>query len=352
MVITNRLRRTLSAFNHSTRNWAPIPLRNAQTTERISRVTSDTSQTPQRLSLISWNIDAFSSRAISRAKLILNHVLEGQKYPDILFLQEVTTDVRTSLLNDERVRSAFLVTDAEDKTSFENVPFATMTLLSRARFSPSSSLDSSAETGLGDATVVEGRGSPDIMRVAGVSRLTLPSKYGRDALYVDIVINCPIAPPGNGTTTPTVLRLINVHLDSLRHTAHYRAQQLEILAHSLVEPGYHGGIIAGDFNAITPDDHALVDKNGLVDVWVALHGGRAGPAANGATWRVNAVDPGERRDGLGRGRLDKVVMKGLNLRAEEMEILRPGIIEVPCPGEKSEVIPWSDHCGLRCTFTV
>ena len=262
---TNRLWRTLSAFNPSIRMWAPVSSRNAQ-----SRVT-------QRFRLISWNIDAFSSRAISRAKLILGHILEGPKSPDIIFLQEVTPDVRASLLDDARVRAAFLVTDAEDQTSFEKVPFATMTLLSSARFA--FSLDSQKE-----GNGIEGE---EKFMFGRVFRMTLSSKYGRDALCVDII---------SPTVPRTIFRLINVHLDSLGDTLHYRAQQMEIVADVLREPGCGGGIIAGDFNAISPEDDGLVDKNKLVDAWVALHG-RANP--DGATWGVGV----ERQNGLGPGRL-------------------------------------------------
>ena len=42
----------------------------------------------------------------------------------------------------------------------------------------------------------------------------------------------------------------------------------------------------------------------------------------------------------------------MGLKAEEMGVLRPGLIEVPRPGEKPVEIPWGDHCGLRCTFTI
>ncbi|KAG1856540.1 Endonuclease/exonuclease/phosphatase [Suillus tomentosus] len=326
-MVTNRLWRTLSAFNRSTRSWEPIPLRNVQSqvTQRFSPTlrSIDTSWT-QGLSLISWNIDAFSPRPVSRAKLILSHILEESKSPDILFLQEVTPKVRASLLDDARVRAAFLVTDAEDQTSFKDVPFATMTLLSSTRFT--SGLDSQKEC--------DGIEGGENFMLGRVSRVILPSKYRRDALCVDII---PPISPG------TVFRLISVHLDSLRHTLHYRAQQMEILANVLREPGCSGGIIAGDFNAISPEDDGLVDKNELVDAWVALHG-RAG--LDGATWGVGV----ERRDGMGPCRLDKVAMMGL--KAKEMEVLRPGTIEVPRPGEKPVEIPWSDHCGLKCTFTI
>ena len=326
-MVTSRLSRTLSALNRSARTWAPILSRNAlsQVAQRLSPTSRniDTSQT-HRLSLVSWNIDGFSSRPVSRAKLILSHILDGPKAPDIIFLQEVTLDVRASLLNNARVRAAFLVTDAEDQTSFEGVPFATMTLLSRARFA--SDLDSQKE---GDRIEAGGK-----FMLGCVSRVTLPSKYGRDGLCVDIT------PP---TAPCTVFRLVNVHLDSLGDTLPYRAQQIKILADVVREPRCCGGIIAGDFNAISPKDEGLVDENGLVDAWVELHG-RAGPG--GATWGVGV----ERQDGLGPGRLDKVAMMGL--RAEEMEVLRPGHIEVPRPGEESVEIPWSDHYGLRCTLTI
>jgi tyrosyl-DNA phosphodiesterase 2 len=181
----------------------------------------------------------------------------------------------------------------------------------------------------------EGGGSEGVERfmLGRVSRVTLPSKYRRDALCVDII------PPA---TPCTVFRLINVHLDSLGDTLHYRTQQMKMLANVLREPRCSGGIIAGDFNAIRPEDDGLVEKNGLVDAWVALDGKAD---ANGATWGVSV----ERHDGLRPGRLDKVAMMGS--KAEEMEILRPGLIEVPRPGGESLEISWSDHCGLRCIFT-
>jgi len=287
---TSRLLRTLSAFNFPARTWAPIPSRIAQSqvAQRPSLTSRniDASRT-QRLSLVSWNIDAFSSRPVARAKLILDHILDGPKSPDIIFLQEATHDVRAALLDDARVRAALLVTDAEDQTSFEDVPFATMTLLSSARFA---SGPESQKEGNG----IEGGGK---FMLGCVSLVTLPSKYRRDGLYVDIIP--PTTPPG------TVFRLINVHLDSLGDTLPFCAQQMRMLADVLREPGCSGRIIAGDFNAISPEDEGLVNKNDLVDAWVALHG-RAGPG--GATWGVGV----ERRDdGLGPGRLDKVAMMGL-----------------------------------------
>ncbi|KAI0281953.1 Endonuclease/exonuclease/phosphatase [Russula aff. rugulosa BPL654] len=258
-------------------------------------------------SLITQNLDAFSSRPES-------------KRPDIIFLQEVTSDVRTSILGNPKVREAFLVTDAEDQTSFERVPFANMTLLSSKRFAFDLELQKEED---GVERVAK-------FMLGPVSRVKLPSKYGRCALSVDII------PPSTASIPTATCRLVNVHLDSLGDALAYRTEQMEILANLLREPGCGGGLIAGDFNAISPEDHALLDKNGLVDAWVALHGKKG---LEGATWGVGV----ERHDGLGPGRLDK---------AKDIEILRPGLIEVCKPGEDSDYIVCSDHHGLRLCFTV
>ncbi|TRM57840.1 Endonuclease/exonuclease/phosphatase [Schizophyllum amplum] len=446
MTITG-LRRVISAFNNSTRRWAAItsppprlsspsselfpgrfsmqgqppsaqrqPLSTQRQSLSTQRQPPSTQRQPlsiqrQRLSLVTWNIDAFTSRPVARAKCILDHILLAPPDdislapPDIVFLQEVTRDTRAALLNDARVRATFLVTDAEDDTAFEGVPFATMTLLSRARFfasgveSESPADSESSASGAGSEAPAPGARSEKalVLEVGRVSRIPLPSKYKRDALCVDVQTDRTVATTTDrivaattdstvaatadrpvaattdriaaATTDRPVLRLINVHLDSLGDTLHYRAQQLAILAGILREPGnlrepdsMHepdgepgcvgesgilapscaGGIIAGDFNAISREDDGLVEENGLVDAWVALHGTEKG----GATWGVGV----ERRDALGPGRLDKVAMMGVEV--EGMEILRPGLIEIPRPGRDSLQKPWSDHCGLRCTFII
>ncbi|KAG1779875.1 hypothetical protein EV702DRAFT_965437, partial [Suillus placidus] len=123
-----------------------------------------------------------------------------------------------------------------------------------------------------------------------VSRVKLPSKYGRCVLSMDII------PPSTPSTPSTTCRLVNIHLDSLGDTLPYRTEQMEILANLLREPGCGGGLIAGDFNTISLEDHALLNKNGLVDAWVVLHGKKG---LDRAMWGLRV----ERHDGLGPGRL-------------------------------------------------
>ncbi|KAH6886074.1 Endonuclease/exonuclease/phosphatase [Coprinopsis sp. MPI-PUGE-AT-0042] len=311
--------RILSSFNPSKRLWVPTSSR------RVPKEVTPPVAQSSRLSLVTQNLDAFSSRPVSRTKLLLQSIIDESECPDIVFLQEVTSDVRTSILDNPKVREAFLVTDAEDQTSFEEVPFANMTLLSKRRFGfePESPHE-------------EGSIEPEQKFPFGsVSRVPLPSKYGRCALSVDII------PPSSSPAR--IYRLINVHLDSLGHTLPFRTEQVEILANLLREPGCDGGLIAGDFNAISPQDHGLLANSGLVDAWIALYGAEV---PSGATWGVGDKQP----DGLGPGRLDKVAM--LNVEAENMEIVRPGRIEVPRPGGDSRYIRCSDHCGLKLTFTV
>ena len=195
----DRLGRALSAFNPAGSRWAAIPLRpHAPSTTQgpsstSSRAAADRRAIGKQLCLTSWNIQASQPKLVGRSELILDHILKGPKSSDIIFLQEVAPSVRRSLLADPRVLSSFLTTDAEDDTAFKGVPFATMTLLSKERFVSPLSLTEKDE----------GEGA---MVLDSVFRMTLPSRYGRDALCVDI--RDPAAPGA-------VLRLLNVHLDSL-----------------------------------------------------------------------------------------------------------------------------------------
>ncbi|KAN0140416.1 Endonuclease/exonuclease/phosphatase [Lactarius tabidus] len=305
-----------------TRRWTTLPL-----CQHIASIPRPSPPRPanrhtvrEQLSLTSWNIHASPFKRVERSQLILDRIL-GPKSSDIIFLQEVASDVRQSVLDDPRVRSRFLTSDAENDIDFKGVPFATMTLLSNERFaSPLLAEKKDGSDGKG-----EGEGDSKMM-LHSAFRMTLPSRYERDALCVNFY---DPATPGN------VLRLLNVHLDSL-DSCFRRAFQVYLLDRLLREGGCSGGVIAGDFNAIDPNDRTLVEKHGLVDAWVKLYGRTTGH--DGATWGVGV----ELENGLKPSRLDKVVMLGLE----------PVDIEVLQPGHINAGTPWSDHCGLRCTFRV
>jgi tyrosyl-DNA phosphodiesterase 2 len=180
----------------------------------------------QELTLVTWNLNATDSRPVARSRLIFDHIVAGTESPDIIFFQEATSPARKDLLNNARVRSGFLVSDAEDETSFNAKNMATMTLLSRKRFACGP-----------DPQLVEGTGK---LTAKGIFRMALPSDYEKDALCVDVV---------DPSLPGTFLRFFNVHLDPF-NAVHLHAQQMEMLASLLRKPGCGVGAIAGDFNAV------------------------------------------------------------------------------------------------------
>lgn len=308
--------RCLSAFEPAAGRWMALPLR--QHTASIPRPSPPRPAirrtVREQLSLTTWNINAAPFKRGERSQLILDRIL-GPKSSDIIFLQDVASDVRQSVLDDPRVRSRFLTSDAEDDTAFKGVPFATMTMLSNERFA--SPLLAEKKDGSDGSK----------MKLHSAFRMSLPSRYERDALCVNFHA------PGTPTT---VLRLLNVHLDSL-DAAFRRAYEVHLLDRCLREGACSGGVIAGDFNAIEPSDRTLVEIHGLVDAWVKLYGQTTG--RDEATWGVGV----ELEDGLGpSSRKDKVVMLGLE----------PVGIEVLQSRSYRRRYARSDHCGLRCTFTV
>ncbi|KAK1227162.1 hypothetical protein PQX77_009796 [Marasmius sp. AFHP31] len=234
-----RLNRAISSFNHVTNRWAAVPLRdpNRPITQTPPFHPAD-AVGKQSLSLASWNIQASQSASlVARFKLILT--FEGTQvfrhYPS-------------------------------PRNHFQRRPFATMTLLSRERFG-SPFLDEEGERG--------GK-----LMLDSVFRMELPSRYGRDALCVGIIA---LAASG------AVFRLLNVHLDSLNYHLR-RGLQMWALADLLREPGCTSGILAGDFNAIFPVDHELIDKYKLLDAWVALRGSTGLMELRGVAawnWRAN-----------------------------------------------------------------
>ena len=203
------------------------------------------------------------------------------------------------------------MTDAEDDTSFNRRPFATMTLLSNKRFG-SPFLDE------------EGEGGGRLM-LDSVFRMELPTRDRKDALCVKI--NAPAA-------SGEVFRPLNVHFDS-RDAQFRRTPQIVELFALLREARCRGGTIAGDFSEKPPYDHRIVDENKLIDAWVALHGSTP---LDGEPWAVSV----KLEDGMKAGRLGKVLMSGLE--PDEIEVLRPSLVGADRP--------WSDRCGLRCTFTI
>ncbi len=324
---TPKISRILSTFSSCTRRWVPTPPGLPTVSQNLTNI-----------SLSTWNINAFSPRPVARTSAMIDHLLTRPSTTcDIIFLQEVSREVRAYLLCNVHIRAGFFITDAEDEIALNGVPFTTMTLLSKAWF-----------------TSFTARGNTP---ATPVTRFKFPSQYGRDALCTDVSLPLPKSGPllPEQQQTWQRLRLLNLHLDSLASTLHYRKEQMSIVGRILRrgnderEDGQRSiGLMAGDCNAISQEDQELIPKNGLIDAWSQLHGNDTAKS-EGWTWRDGNE---KRRDKLPLGRLDRVATTA-GLEPIEMHIIHPGTIKVPRPGREGDgEVRWSDHAGLNCRFQI
>ncbi|OBT77035.1 hypothetical protein VF21_02928 [Pseudogymnoascus sp. 05NY08] len=230
----------------------------------------------------------------SRTSAILSHLSNLNPSPDIIFLQEVSRPSLEFLLGDERIRDAWFSSEMNSK-NWGGYSFATVTLLSKARFSGSA-------------------------RIGPVWRVNFQSKFGRDALCCDIFLPTLGSASGEGEDEERV-RLVNVHLDSLAVVPSCRPHQLATMASTLRSA--ERGLVAGDFNPVLPEDKTLVEENGLVDAWQELRDGE-----DGFTWGIDG------KQAYPPNRMDKVALLGLVVR--DIEVMDPGTVVEPGVGDAGQ----------------
>lgn len=315
-------------FDKSTCKWTVVQPShlNAQS---IGETSAPISQTPN-LQLLTWNIDAFGDRHEARMEGIiskLQQILADDNGPDIVLFQEVSRKALTYLLQNAWAREFWISSEA-DETHWADVPFATMTLLSRSLFG---GLFDTPGSNIKYASQPVSNGS---FSLGSVWRVKYPSRFNRDALCCDIFWN-----------RTTRIRLVNVHFDSLPIQPNLRPRQVAIAADLLRTAGVGRGVIAGDWNTVTEEDMALAQRNSLIDAWEYLR-----PGEDGFTWGL---------DGKGEpfppGRLDRVAVLGIML--VDIKVVHPETIMTAIDsrgertaGDNREGIPWSDHSGLVCNF--
>ncbi|KAJ5463201.1 Endonuclease/exonuclease/phosphatase [Penicillium sp. IBT 31633x] len=269
------------------------------------------------LVLLTWNIDATSSRAQERVTEIVTFLTGLDPKVDIIFLQEVSRPALQQILNDDRIRESWFSSERDD-TAWGKQSFASMTLVSKACFA----LDS--DPGMSNATL------------GPIWRVKYPSHFDRDALCCDI-----FAPSSSEPDSPsTRIRLVNVHLDSLPMKPSHRPRQISIISSFLYTAGR--GLVAGDFNPVLEGDASLIEENGLTDAWTCLH-----PEEPGYTWGVDGEQP------FPPNRLDKVAVLGLaphNIKVLEPKRLSSLDGSTSQHNDRTDEIPWSDHHALVCSF--
>lgn len=275
------------------------------------------------VTLVTWNINSGSPIPEARLNSILTSILAIQPAVDIVCFQEVSRLAHTWLMADERIRNGWFCTRIES-ADWGKSKFVTVTLLNKCRF------------------VCHGQDvTPEQLVLGRTWRTRYESRFERDALCCDVF--------GFGKR----LRLINVHLDSLPITPSCRPGQVSTAAQLLKSAG--GGLVAGDFNPLFPEDKEDVSKYGLVDAWLDKRADESG-----FTW-------GHSQTEFPPGRFDKVLVSGLEVSGirliEPASVLMSTVVEgaaldptVESMRERDclegEVVDSSDHWGVWCSLEI
>lgn len=237
----------------------------------------------------------------------------------VIFLQEMTSSDLGLISSSAWVQERFNMTDV-DRSSWLSPSYGTVTLID-ARLS-----------------------------ITSVFRVPFLSKFDRDGLFVDIALSNSesVVSPGNPSK---VLRLCNVHLESLVANPPVRPHQLSAAAVYLHGLEVAGGLLAGDLNAIEPFDRKLHSQNELHDAYLTI-GGRE-DSEEGYTWGHQV--PAPVRDRFGCSRMDKILFCG-DVEVRSFERLGAGVKvakdsreEIRNAGQEEWV---SDHYGVMGDFEV
>lgn len=241
------------------------------------------------LRLITWNIDMLIPFGLPRMQRALDHLSSlvtstPAATPLVIFLQEMTSADLSLIKSTPWVLDRFRLTDI-DETNWAAHWYGTVTLIDHR------------------------------LPISSCFRVPMASRFGRDAAFVDIALRA------HPSTTPAtkVLRLCNVHLESLVATPPVRPAQLALAASHLHHENVLAGLLAGDCNAIEPFDATLHSQNGLRDAYLELHPGadarpKPSPDADaeerdeGYTWGYQS--PPAERERFGCSRMDKVLFCG------------------------------------------
>ncbi|KAF2623928.1 hypothetical protein BU25DRAFT_349170 [Macroventuria anomochaeta] len=289
------------------REWTPASFLQTSPTASKPRLN------PEAIRLISWNIDMlvpFGDERMSAALQYLETLVTSTP-PDtaiVVFLQEMTPSDLDLITSSRWIQTRFNITD-KDRSSWLSPHYGTTTLID-ARLS-----------------------------VASVFRVPFLSKFDRDGLFVDIAL------------TSKVLRLCNVHLESLIASPPVRPHQLSTVAAYLHAPEVACALLAGDLNAIEPFDWKLHTDNGLEDAYLFL-GGKE-DSDEGYTWGYQV--PAAMREKFGCSRMDKILFCG-DVRVNSFERIGTGVkVAEEKRGEAREAgeEEWvSDHYGVMGDFDV
>lgn len=245
------------------------------------------------LRLLTWNIDfmaPFPQARMASALSYLQTVVEGipASTAVVICLQELRQDMP---INFDRLEKSFDPQIADDLRQIASAEWI------QDRFLVTDLTTDHWRCGYNSVTLVDRR-----LGISEVSRLPFVSEYNREALLVDI----PVPPSGGRAdgeagSRPFILRLCNVHLDSMAGKPPMRPIQWKACAKYLQDEsnGVVGGILAGDCNANQEYDLTQPEDNGFKDAYLEMGGKESDP--DGHTW-----GPQSRSSRFPHKRMDKV----------------------------------------------
>lgn len=217
--------------------------------------------------------------------------------PSCILLQEIDGDAMPVILQNQWVREHFIVVPTSTK-HWPSPRYGNVTLISNT-----------------------------VPSVSAQSLVFGNSRMGRNAVIVDVHLLA------SGSDTPALLRIANVHLESLPEGTPMRPEQLLSTAELLRADGVRAGVVAGDMNPIDPRDATIPAEAGLTD---AYRGGD--DDESNFTWGYQP------RSRFPPCRMDKILHTG----NASLEVDAPNRIGV---GLKMATGQWvSDHYGLMTTI--
>jgi tyrosyl-DNA phosphodiesterase 2 len=264
---------------------------------------------PSSFGVITWNVQWDAQWPIRRLTRALSHIQrvvldcesDEQPEPCCILLQEVHVNAFEVLLMSEWVQENFVVVPASPNKWPNRAMYGNVTLVSRTL--------------------------PTLRTRQIEFGMT---QMNRTALYVDLQLSTP------GPETETVIfRVCNTHLESMPYGAPARKDQLGLVSQFLKdeEAELHGGLVAGDMNAVSHSDETLPRIVGLADAWKGKGKEKEGSVDSDSTL-------GQQPDiEFARVRTDKI----LYVASSRYRVEEPRVI---CQGVKLEDSFVSDHSGL------
>ncbi|CAN8098943.1 unnamed protein product [Discula destructiva] len=269
-------------FTHTGSAWKPIDSGQQQLASApASPVTS--------LRLATWNIDFSTPCPQARMASALTYLqtLVGctpASTAVILCLQELKQDIPMPSERDDadlvdRAIRAPTSPAADDLGQIAAAPWV------RDRFHLSDLTTSYWRCAYNSVTLVDKR-----LAILQVARLPFVSVFRREALLVDIALKPASGTSPAGNAEASILRICNVHLDSLGDESRLRPVQWIACAKYLQDK--EGGVVAwillGDCNANNTSDETIPLENGFRDANLELGGEENDP--KGSPLRLNKLE--------------------------------------------------------------